>query len=182
MTDIRRMLDEEERAEYDQLHYLATHEKNGKRRKSADVGPEMLRLLKDAVQARKAWATWLMDDALIDGLRDRANKWARTKEIIETILGGRVVTKAAAYAIRKRDPESGKSEHQPTFWQDMSADDVRQLIQSRASQVLSERATIALARRVLELIERTESPSLGVALIRANLTWDEFLADQTVAS
>lgn len=176
MTDIRRMLDGDERAEYDRLFYDALKRPDGSRRKANEIGPEMHRLLIDARKAGRKWASWVLDDAVIAGLGSMAKRWAATKEVIETVIGERVVTKPAAYGIRRKQ-SGGGAEQLRLGWADMTEEDLDQLVASRSSQVAAENDTIAFALKCKALIRRTGKSPLSEALAAIGITFDEFLAE-----
>lgn len=182
MSDVRRMLSDDERSEYDALFYAATHYKDGKRRKSAEIGREMLRLLRDAEQAERPWANWVMEDALVDGLRSKAIRWCNAKEIVETIIGGRVVKKAAAYGIRKRDAETGRTEWTRPIWPDMGRDELIQVISASVVRSAAEAELAATARRLLKLVDETGAETVADALELKEVTLEEFLREDEGAA
>lgn len=178
--DVRRTLTPEERNEYERLVYDATHNDDGTARASSQIGPELHRLLVDAEQAHREWATWVREDAEISGLREVGKKWMREKEVITTRIGTRTVTKPAAYAIRKQSA-SGKSAFQPTLWPDMTGVELKQLVASAGVRINAERDTIATARRLLDLIEQTGAEPVSVALERIGMSLEEFLDQENAA-
>lgn len=181
MTEVRNTLSPEERVEYDEMFYAATHDDLGKRRKPADVGVELLRLLRDAEQAGRQWATWIIDDATLTGLKKSAMRWAGTKEIIQTPVGERTVTKPAAYGL-KRQAANGAIEQLRLGWDEMTSADLRQLMESRSTQIEAERDTIAIAARFVALLERTGVEPVGDALKSLGITMAQFLADGQAAA
>lgn len=175
MTNIRRMLDADERAEYDALFYEASYDADGKPRATAEVGDEMLRLLHDAEKAGRKWATWILDDALLAGLRASARKWCSTKEVIQSVIGERIVTKPAAYGIKRRG-DGGVQQYLRAGWGDMTEEDLDQLIGARATQIAAEQDTITIARKLKALVRRAGKSPVSAALAELGISLDEYLS------
>lgn len=175
MTEVRRMLSDEERAEYDALLYEATHHSDGKRRKTREIGPRLQTLLNDAEQAGRRWAGWVLDDALLTGLQATARKWSSTREVIETIIGERIVRKPAAYGIRRARSDGGQ-DFLRAGWGEMTAEDLDQLISSRGAQIAAERDTVTIARKLKKLLTETGKTPVSVALESLGVDLTTYLA------
>lgn len=180
MTEIRRMLDDEERAEYDALFYAALHDEYGKRRKSRDIAPEMHRLLIDAQKAGRKWASWVLDDAVMAGLGSAARRWASIREVIETVIGERIVRKPAAYGIRRARAD-GKQEFLRASWGEMTEADLDHLIAARGAQIAAEADTVTIARKLRKLIRDTGKAPVAEALKSIGMSLDEYLATELAA-
>lgn len=175
MTTVRRMLSDEERAEYDALLYDATHHRDGARRKSAEVGDRFRELLHDAAQSGRQWADWVMDDAMIAGLLKAANRWCKERQVIETPIGERLVTKPAAYGIRRKTTD-GVMEQLTLGWGEMTEADLDQLIAARTTQILAESDTVTIAKRLKALLVRTGKAPVAEALAALGMDLETFLA------
>lgn len=180
-NDVRRLLSPEELADYEELMYQATHLEGGARRPSAEIGPEMLRLLDDAIQAQRPWATWVKEGATLSGLRSHGVKWVNARERLTTALNGvREISKAAARGVRRKDAQ-GRAVHQQTLWEDMFEDDLAQIARRAGGQILAERENIAIARRLSDLIARTGRMPVSEALASIGMSLEEFLGQEDAA-
>lgn len=171
----RNMLSPQERKDYDALVFDATHHPDGSMRKSSEIGVEFRRLLVDAQQAGHEWAAWVLDDALIDGLRARGVKWSRSRDYVETPFGGKFVRKPDRMAVARKEPGTGEQYQQQTAWADMTRGDLHALIDGRLSQINAERATIQIARKLLELLDRVGVDRVAEALDRIGASLEDFL-------
>jgi hypothetical protein len=134
----------------------------------------------DAVQAQREWAQWILDDAVLDGLRARGRKWCKEREVVTATVGVRTVTKPDAMSIRRKNKD-GAVEHQPTLWPDMTADDLKQVILSSAKLVVANQDNIAIARRLLNLCEKTGIEPVSEALRSIGMSMDTFLNQEVAA-
>lgn len=180
MTNVRRMLSDEERAEYDALLYDATHHRDGSRRKSAEVGERFRDLLRDARQAGREWAGWVMDDAMLSGLLKAANRWCKERQVIETPIGERLVTKPAAYGIRRKTAD-GVMEQLTLGWGEMTEADLDQLIAARTTQILAESDTVTVAKKLKALLVSTGKTPVSEALASLGISLESYLATELAA-
>lgn len=170
------MLTAEERAELDELMLEAGYD-NGKPRPSHEIGPRVVAMLRGADQASRSWAAHLLEDFLEDGALKRWKKWNAAREVVTVAGQSYITTKAAAMSVRKQDPESGRTYYQATFWDDMTREELEQVIARAAKQIESESRTVALAKRLLSLLERVpEAETVADAARALGLTTERYLA------
>lgn len=172
----REMLSESERAEYDALLRDAGYD-GDKRRPSAEVGPRMHELLLDAVQAGREWARWVLTDDANAGHLSRFKRWARTRDVVSTPFGDRVVKRSAAMSVRRTDPETGADFWQPTFWADMTHDDLVAVRTGSRSRIESERIILSIVAALDAILGETGCATVAEALARKGTTIEAWLAD-----
>jgi hypothetical protein len=166
------ILSSEERAEYDVLLYEAGFDEAGKPRPSHEIGQRVLEMLRSAAyQAQRAWAGYVLEDIAEAGALARWRNWSKRREMVIVAGQSYVTTKASAMGVRKQD-EDGRTFYQATFWQDMTREELHQIMDRSTKQAESEKQTIALARKLLALLDRAPeaqtvadaSKALGVDL------------------
>lgn len=155
------ILTPEERHEYDDLMYEAGYDEAGKARPSHEIGPSVVAMLRDAAyQANRTWAGYILDHLTESAALNRWKQWAKQREIISVRTNDGeedeaiTVSKPAAMSVRKRDLDSGRSYNQMTIWDDMSRDELLQVIASAGSRIRTDTETILTARRLVALIDR----------------------------
>lgn len=178
----REILTAEERAEYDELVYAAGYDEYGQRRPSHEIGPMFAVLLADARKAGRRWATWVKDDDQAAGHLARFKRWDRQRAVVETNVGGAVVSKSAVMAVRRRQSaDDGRSYWQGVLWIDMTGDELKQVIAGSSKRVASEKATQQTARRLLGVLHRTGAETVREGLTSLNVTLDQFLSREETA-
>jgi hypothetical protein len=171
----------EERAEYDQLMLEAGTDADGKPLPSHAIGPRVLKALSDAAhQAHRTWAMEVLNDIYVSGCLKRWKDWNRGRAVITVAGETYVTTKAAAMSVMKQ--AEGRQYFQLTFWEDMSRDELTQIIASSAGRIDSERTTIATARRLLKLLDRAPSArTVAQAADQLSIELDEYLGQSEAA-
>lgn len=175
MSDIYRMLSPEERAEYDGLFHEAGYDEHGEQRPAHEIKEHVHRLLKEAVGAGRTWAAYVIDDDARHGHLKRFKAWDRTRQVVSTRYGERVVKRSAVMSLRRRDSESGRLYWQGTFYPDMTREDLLDVINGCQVRIGSERITIATARRLLALLNETGTATVDEALKMRGVDLEEYL-------
>lgn len=169
------ILTPEEREAYDQMLYEAGYV-DDKPRPSAEIGPALVALLTQANQAGRAWAQWVLDDFTEYGALAKFRKWSKQRDVVTVAGKSYTVTKPAAMGVRKR-AEDGSTYYQATFWEDMTREELEQVIARAAKVIESEARTVALAKRLLALLERVpEATTVSEAAEALGLTTETYLA------
>lgn len=175
MTEIRNMLSSEERAEYDDLMYTARFYDDGKSRPSGEIGDRMHALLLDAVKANRPWAEWVLEDDVRAGHRLRSKKWDRVRRYVLTKKGEVIAKRSAVMAILRRHPITQEPGWFDTEWTDMDTDELLQVIAGARQRLESAKESVAIARRLLRLIDETGAETVGEALEQRGLSINEYL-------
>lgn len=173
----REMLSDTERAEYDALMQDAGYDSQGKRRPSAEVGPRMHELLVDAVKAGRRWATWVLEDDAAAAHLSRFKRWANTRITVTTPVGERLVKRSAAMSVKRTDPTTGADFWQPTFWADMTHDDLVSVRTGARTRIESERITLSIVAALDAILTETGCDTVAEALVRKGTTIDAWLAE-----
>lgn len=169
------ILTPEEREEYDQMLYEAGYA-DDKPRPSSQIGPALVALLDEACQAGREWARWVLDDFTESGALAKFRKWSKQRDVVTVAGKSYTVTKPAAMGVRKR-AEDGSTYYQATFWEDMTREELEQVIARAAKVMESEARTIALAKRLLALLARVpEASTVSEAAEALGLTTETYLA------
>ena len=180
--DIRSILSNEERAEYDALLFEASFDSNLKRRSSHEIAERMHALLLDAVQAKRAWAQWVLDADAHAGHIRRFKRWDRIRHLVRTRDGGRVVRLSGIQALKRRDPVT-----QVMFWEDaeledMSTEDLDAVIAGMNNRIEPLEMNIRLAKRLRALLEETGAKKVRDALVVVGKSLDEYLGSGEIAA
>lgn len=174
-STIRNMLGTEERAEYDALVFEAGFDATGKRRPSHEIGEHFHNLLLDAIQAKRPWAQWVMDEDARAGHIRRFKGWDRTRHPVRTRHGEKVVRLSGVQALRRRDPETEAMFWQDTSLEDMTIDDLDSVIEGMSSRIAPLMYNRETARSLRALVTECETVTVGEALLSLGLTMDEYL-------
>lgn len=174
----REHLTPDERAEYDALMYEAGYDEAGKPRPSYEIGPRVAQALgKSADQAHRGWALHVRDEITVSGSLARWRKWNKARALIEVAGVTYVTTKAATVGVRRADAKTGATYYQAAFWEDLTRAELAQVIERAAKQTDAETKTIALARRLLALLDRVpEAVTVSDAARELGLTTASYLA------
>jgi uncharacterized Ntn-hydrolase superfamily protein len=175
VSEIRNLLGTEERAEYDDLMWNARFYDDGKSRPSHEIADRMHDLLEDAIQAGRQWAQWVMDDDARAGHLARSKKWDRSRRFIHTREGDAIVKRSAVMAIQRRNPDTQETFWSDTEWVDMTVDDLTQVVTESRRRQESARETVAIARRLMRLINEAGAKTVGGALEQRGMSIDEYL-------
>jgi uncharacterized Ntn-hydrolase superfamily protein len=175
VSEIRNLLGEEERAEYDDLMFKARFYDDGKSRPSHEIADRMHDLLEDAIQAGRQWAQWVMDDDARAGHLSRSKKWDRSRRFILTREGEVIVKRSAVMAIQRRNPDTQETGWFDTEWVDMTVDELMQVITESRRRQESARETVAIARKLVRLINEAGVETVGEALEQRGMSIDEYL-------
>lgn len=176
------ILSPEERDEFDALMYEAGFDEHGKPRPSHEISARVVEMLRTAAdQAHRPWARYVLEDMTTSGAMARWRGWSKRREVVTVAGASYVTTKAAAMGVRKQSTE-GHTYYQMTFWADMTRDELRQVIDRSAKEVESERQTIALAGRLLKLLDRApEAKTVHEAVESLGIDLDEYLGKSEAA-
>lgn len=174
-SSIRSMLSAEERAEYDALVFEAGFDHFGKRRPSHEIGDRFHELLLDAIQAKRTWAQWVMDEDARAGHIRRFKGWDRTRHPVRTRDGEKVVRLSGVQALRRRDPETEAMFWQDTSLEDMTIDDLDSVIEGMSSKMAPLMYNRETARSLRTLVAECGTATVGEALRSVGLTMDEYL-------
>lgn len=177
MTDIDRSLSPEDKAQYDALMHEAGYTSDGQQRPSHEIKDKCEELLRKAVRDGKTWATYVLDADARDGHLKRFKRWDRQRQVVATRFGERVVKKSAVMSLKRRD-DVGRLFYQGTFWDDMNAQDLMDIIGDATVRIESNRDLIATARRLLDLLEKTGMPTVSLALERLGMELEEYLTGE----
>jgi hypothetical protein len=86
------------------------------------------------------------------------------------------VTKPAAIGVRRRSPQ-GETYFQAVLWEDLTRDELEQIIARSAKQIDSESKTIQTAKRLLKLMNRVpEAQTVAEATAAIGTSTEAFLA------
>lgn len=181
-----RSMSQQDRVELDDLMYEAGLDDAGKPLPSHEIGERVREALhKAADQAHRSWARGLLDDLERDACLKRWKEWHRRREVIEVGEGADaqtiVTTKAAAMSVRRFGDEG--TYYQATFWRDMTRDELAQIVVGSSKRIASERRSIMVARRLLNLLERVpEANTAGEAARALEVDLTSYLAEPERAS
>lgn len=173
----------EERAELDDLMFDAGCDEHGKPRPSHEIGPRVVHALRQAAdQAHRRWAGLILDDIAEAGALARWKSWHRRREVVELGEGDEkqtvLTTKAAAMSVRRFNAKTGESFFQATFWEDMTRDELQQVIDRASKQSESELRTAALARTLLALLDKVpEAKTAAEAAAAIGTTVGDWIGD-----
>lgn len=174
----RNIMSAEERAEYDLLMYDAGYDEDGKPRPSHEIADRVLQMLREAAdQTHKPWAELVLADILTVGARTQWRAWNREREVVTIAGKSYVADKPAVMGIRKKDEETRRTYYQQTFWADMTREELAQIIDGSSKRIASERVTIAVARRLMRLLDQVPAAITASEAAEAlGLQIDEYLA------
>lgn len=179
MSDIYRMLSPEERAEYDALLHEAGYDEAGEQRPAHEIKERMHRLLQEAVQAHRTWAGYVLDADVREGHHRRFKGWDRARQVVNTRHGERVVRRSAVMSLRRRDPDNGRTYWQGTFYADMTRQDLLDVVNGAEVRIGSERITIAMARRLVALLDETGAATVATALETRGVELETYLLEES---
>lgn len=151
----------DERGEFDDLMYDAGYDAAGKPRPSHEIGERVVTMLRDAAyQAHRPWAGYVLDDLVRAAALGRWKQWAKQRDVVSVRTDDGTalpvtVSKPALMSIRRQDAE-GASYFQPTMWDDMTRDELLQVIARAQNSIQTSRDTVVTARRVLALLDQVE--------------------------
>lgn len=170
------ILTAEERAELDSLLYDAGYDADGKPLPSYLIGVRVVASLKGAEQAGRQWAGWILDDLLVSGAQRRWRKWNKSRDVVTVAGKSYTVTKPAAIGVRRRGAQ-GETYFQAVLWEDLTRDELEQIIARSAKQIDSESKTIQTAKRLMKLMDRVpEAGTVAEATAAIGTTTEAFLA------
>lgn len=171
------ILTPEERGEYESLLYDAGYDDAGKPRPSYEIGRRVVDMLREAAgQAHREWARWILDDLAVAGGLRRWRTWSKARDVVTVAGKSYTVTKPAAVGVRKRSVD-GRTYYQATLWDDMTREELEQVIARSAKQIDSEGKTIATAKRLLSLMSRIpEASTVAEASAALGITTEAYLA------
>lgn len=149
-----RHLSPDERARYNELLYAAGYDETGKARPSAEIPDRLHALLLDAVQAHEMWAQYVIDDDTRAGHLKRFTRWNKVRDVVDFSDKSLLVKRSAVMGIRRRRKDTGAPEWRQTSWEDMTWDEVAQVLDAAQARAGSEMVTVAVARKLLHLKSR----------------------------
>jgi hypothetical protein len=139
------------------------------------IKQRLVRLLLDAEQAGRKWATYLMRDALANGLHAHWKSWDDAEKKLKFFMNGVIVPARAQRGVRRRTI-TGRVEHQRSFWREMSWAEVEQQIDDAEARIAAEGITKAIGFRLLKLrLEAPDSTGPGDACERTDRDFYEYL-------
>lgn len=175
-------LSPEERPEFDALFEEAGLDEIGNPLPSSEIKARMRSLLRDAVQAGRPWAQYVLDDAADDGLLAAWKRWNNEQKRMRTLHNGAIVPVRAVRGTRRRDPETGQVVNQQSFWREMSWADVRQQLDDSRKRINAERITESIANRLLALLlDCPESMGPAEACERLGIDMQSYLVGDEAA-
>lgn len=174
-TSIRNMLSIEERAEYDALVFEAGFDQVGRRRPSHEIGDHFHELLLNAIQAKRPWAQWVMDEDARAGHIRRFKAWDRTRHPVHTRDGDRVVRSSGVQAVRRRDAETEAMFWQDVELEDMTPADLDSVIAGMDSKIAPLVFNREIARSLRALVEQTGAATVREALNLRGTSMDDYL-------
>lgn len=170
-----RYLSAEERTEYDQIFYDATHD-GGVVLPTRDFGERLRIALESALQSGRRWPQWLMDDLVEEGLKRRGKEWLKESEVISIAAGeSAFVNKSARIGVERAQDESGDRAYQQVLWSDLTENELRRIIQSASNRRKAEAITVSTATRLLKLCQKHAVTTVSEALALEGVSLDEFL-------
>ncbi|WP_331723459.1 hypothetical protein [Streptomyces atratus] len=175
MSNIYRNLPPEERAEYDDLFHSAAYDEDGKQLPAHEIKKRAHTLLQEAAAAGKVWASYVIDDDARDGHLRRFKQWDRARQVVHTKHGDRVVRRSAVMSLRRKNAETGQLYYQGTFYDDMTRNDLLDVISESGSRISADRDTIETARRLLHLVDDTRAATVSQALKVRGLELESYL-------
>lgn len=178
----RRMLSTEERAEYDALLYEAGYDTDGQRRPSGEIGDRMHRLLADAVQAGRTWASYVIDDDARRGHVSRFKRWDKVRTPMEVNHQSVIVKRAAVMGVLRRDVETGAAYHQQALYADMTWGELVGVLEGAQGRIASDRITAGICKKLLALkLRAPDSMGPGDACGRLGVDMHSYLASEEAA-
>ena len=177
-------LNAQERAEFEAAVTAAYRDEEGEVRSHREALREFREsILPDAVQAHRRWAHIVMDAATELGLRTILQKrWKSSGGIFHAKVHGKHRTRPMRRGVRRINPETGeKYETQLELLLD-SADDLKNKIAEAARRINEEAATIAMLRKLLDLLEATGAGTVERGLVAVGMTLDEYLSQDEQAT
>lgn len=172
----RRMMTADERAEYDALVERACFDPLGKPYKTGEAADRLRLALDDAEQAHRPWAEWVRADALFAGLSSLATK-ARAQKRITTNDGASGKAPRQGINSLRRITPSGVVEWQPKLIDDMSRDEVAELLDLSVRRQKGNRTTVRTHKAILKLMDRHPgAATVRDALAAEGMTMDDYLA------
>lgn len=178
-SNIRNMLSNEERAEYDALVFEAGFDESGTRRPSHEIAERFHDLLLDAVQAKRPWAQWVLDEDARAGHLRRFKAWDRIRNPVQTKSGGKLIRLSRIQALRRRDPETEALFWQDTDYEDMTAGDLDSVIDGMRGKIspLTHNLETALSLRTL-VDGQPAGTKVRDVLAARGVTIDEYLTNR----
>ena len=89
----RKMLSDEERAEYDAMFEAACYDAAGSFRSTREAAPILLGSIKDAIQAHRVWASYLHDSFVMIGYQAAVRRWQNEQKKHKTLIDGKFVSR-----------------------------------------------------------------------------------------
>lgn len=182
-NNIRNMLSAEERAEYDALVFEAGFYEDGTRRPSHEIADRFHDLLLDAVQAKRPWAQWVLDEDARAGHLRRFKGWDRIRHPVQTRKGGRVIRLSGVQALRRRDPETEALFWQDTELGDMDSDDLDSVIEGMRGKIEPLTYNLETAKSLRELLDgQPKGTRVKTVLAGRGLTINQYLLGEGEAA
>lgn len=177
------MLSAEERAEYDALVFEAGFYEDGRRRPSHEIAERFHELLLDAVQAKRPWAHWVLEEDARAGHLRRFKAWDRIRHPVQTKRDGVVIRLSGIQALRRRDPDTEAMFWQDTDYHEMDAKDLDSVIDGMRGKIepLTSNLNTAISLRHL-LDDQPEGTKVGPVLLGRGLTIDQYLLSEGEAA
>ena len=175
-----RDLSGDEVAELDDAVREAYQPTPGVQRTHAEAAADFLgRILPDAEQAHRRWASAVRAEATERGLRSLLqDRWkARGGKFTATVAGRQKVRDRVRGKVVVDEATGVRSWTQMQLDLD-GASDLRDKIADAVRNIDENRANISIFRRLLDLVEATQADSVGAALAARGTSLDEYLHAQ----
>lgn len=173
----RHMLSPEEREEFDQLMYEASHDEDGNMLRSPEIGARVKTMLEDAAQAGRRWAGWFLDDYAEAGCLSACKQWNKRQNEIQVFHGDKLVTKSAMRSIQRADTMTGERYWQPSLYAEMTVTELRRALDQSQSLIMGEQINADVLLRLIKACEDAECETVAGAMERIGTTLDAFLSE-----
>lgn len=147
---------------------------------SRDAGRRLVKLLRDAEQARVPWAVAELEELLIDGAMAKCRTWKQDRRPkVPTREGVEVKQSGGA---RERDESTGEVSYVQLAFEDMTRIQLTDHVRMLSRQVRTHRASIAAIRRLLKVLNQVpEASTPREACVALGTTVESVMAGETAA-
>lgn len=174
-------LSEEERIEFDDMMHDAVMKPDGDTYTTGEIGSRLHQEVATRIEDGCAWAEAFQESASVRYYGSYGKRWAKSVDLIETPSGdGKLVSKSARASVRKRTAD-GVIVHQLSMWEQLSADELVQIINRDVKMIHGIKIEVATAQRLLNLCRQHGVDNVTDALDREGQTLQSFLDADEVA-
>ena len=140
--------------DYDDLMETACFDAAGKPLPTGEMAVRIRDGL-DAADAQGAdWAFRVIAEDRLNGHATRARRYANEKKTITVHDGQKLATRKQIERLRRADKDTGETHYQPSFWEDLTADDLRELVELDRSRLRAARLSLDIHLKLLDLMGR----------------------------